>query len=58
MRIRATHIPVGEDQEQHLEFARECAHGFNAIYGPVLAKPETMLCMLYLLRKTGLTDTL
>ena len=22
---RATHVPVGDDQRQHLEFARECA---------------------------------
>jgi tryptophanyl-tRNA synthetase len=30
---RATHVPVGEDQRQHLEFARECASGFNHTYG-------------------------
>lgn len=43
--IRATHVPVGEDQKQHLEFARECATSFNAIYGSnVLVPPETILC--------------
>ncbi|RYO83069.1 hypothetical protein DL766_004084 [Monosporascus sp. MC13-8B] len=26
---RATHVPVGDDQRQHLEFARECATNFN-----------------------------
>ncbi|KUI59305.1 Tryptophan--tRNA ligase, mitochondrial [Cytospora mali] len=41
---RATHVPVGEDQRQHLEFARECATGFNHTYGAaVLVPPETML---------------
>lgn len=45
---RATHVPVGEDQRQHLEFARECATGFNHTYGSgsgtaVLVAPETML---------------
>ncbi|KUI64930.1 Tryptophan--tRNA ligase, mitochondrial [Cytospora mali] len=41
---RATHVPVGEDQRQHLEFARECAAGFNHTYGAaVLVPPETML---------------
>ena len=27
---RATHVPVGEDQKQHLEFARDVAQKFNA----------------------------
>ncbi|ROW12338.1 hypothetical protein VMCG_00612 [Cytospora schulzeri] len=43
---RATHVPVGEDQRQHLEFARECAAVFNHTYGggeTVLVPPETML---------------
>ncbi|PNS18502.1 tryptophan-tRNA ligase [Sphaceloma murrayae] len=39
---RATHVPVGEDQSQHLEFARECAIGFNHIYGSVLEPPQTL----------------
>ncbi|KAJ4304021.1 Tryptophan--tRNA ligase, mitochondrial [Collariella sp. IMI 366227] len=29
---RATHVPVGEDQRQHLEFSRECATNFNHTY--------------------------
>ena len=41
---RTTHVPVGEDQVQHLEFARECAGNFNTIYGNVLKRPETILC--------------
>jgi tryptophanyl-tRNA synthetase len=28
----ATHVPVGEDQAQHLEFTRELASSFNHIY--------------------------
>ena len=30
---RATHVPVGEDQAQHIEFARDCANVFNHNYG-------------------------
>jgi len=41
---RATHVPVGHDQSQHLEFARECANSFNHVYGKVLTCPETLLC--------------
>lgn len=40
---RATHVPVGDDQKQHLEFARECATNFNATYdGGNLVSPETI----------------
>lgn len=41
---RATHVPVGEDQSQHLEFARECVTNFNSAYGQVLVAPRTILC--------------
>ncbi|KAH8683280.1 tryptophanyl-tRNA synthetase [Tricladium varicosporioides] len=40
---RATHVPVGEDQSQHLEFARECVTNFNHNYGPTLIQPQTIL---------------
>ncbi|MBV5325581.1 MAG: tryptophan--tRNA ligase [Rhodospirillaceae bacterium] len=30
---RATHVPVGEDQKQHLELARDTAQKFNSDYG-------------------------
>ncbi|KAM7199106.1 hypothetical protein V8F20_005924 [Naviculisporaceae sp. PSN 640] len=41
---RATHVPVGKDQAQHLEFARECVTNFNAAYGgKYLVYPETIL---------------
>ena len=28
----ATHVPVGDDQKQHLELARDIAHKFNTDY--------------------------
>ena len=43
---RATHVPVGEDQSQHLEFARECVTNFNHAYGSHLVFPQTIMCML------------
>ncbi|KAI9749635.1 MAG: Tryptophan--tRNA ligase, mitochondrial [Lichina confinis] len=39
----ATHVPVGEDQAQHLEFARRCVGGFNHTHGNILVRPETIL---------------
>src|SRR5678816_1915288 len=30
---QATHVPVGEDQKQHLELARDIAQKFNTDYG-------------------------
>jgi tryptophanyl-tRNA synthetase len=44
-----THVPVGEDQAQHLEFTREVAIGFNHLYAsdsssqPLLTVPQTLL---------------
>ncbi|TDZ25020.1 Tryptophan--tRNA ligase [Colletotrichum orbiculare MAFF 240422] len=40
---RATHVPVGDDQRQHIEFARECATNFNHVFGPHLVSPETII---------------
>ena len=34
---RATHVPVGEDQKQHLELSRDIAMKFNNDYGPSIA---------------------
>lgn len=39
----ATHIPVGEDQAQHLEIARDIAQKFNRQYGEILKVPQTVL---------------
>ena len=36
---RATLVPVGKDQEQHLEIAREFASRFNQRYGEVFPEP-------------------
>lgn len=40
---RATHVPVGEDQAQHLELTRQIANSFNVTYGNVFPLPETVL---------------
>lgn len=37
---RATYVPVGKDQEQHLEMARNFANRFNHRYGMVFPEPE------------------
>ncbi|KAH6975881.1 hypothetical protein BKA56DRAFT_617832 [Ilyonectria sp. MPI-CAGE-AT-0026] len=39
---RATHVPVGHDQRQHIEFARECATNFNHTYGHHLVMPDVL----------------
>ncbi len=36
---RATYVPVGKDQEQHLEMARNFANRFNHRYGEVFPEP-------------------
>ena len=33
-------VPVGEDQVQHVEMARDMAASFNGVYGPVFILPE------------------
>ena len=37
---RTTHVPVGDDQKQHVELARDIAQRFNANYGDVFVIPE------------------
>ncbi|KAK0384774.1 hypothetical protein NLU13_7252 [Sarocladium strictum] len=51
---RATHVPVGHDQQQHLEFARECVTNFNYAYGPHLVSPQTIIPPVH--RVMSLTD--
>ncbi|MBX6771004.1 MAG: tryptophan--tRNA ligase [Chloroflexi bacterium] len=36
----ATHVPVGEDQKQHLELCRDVAQRFNNRFGPTFVVPE------------------
>ncbi|KAA8643178.1 hypothetical protein EYZ11_009948 [Aspergillus tanneri] len=40
---RATHVPVGEDQRQHLEFSRYTANSFNHIYSHIFPAPEALI---------------
>jgi tryptophanyl-tRNA synthetase len=37
---RATEVPVGEDQRQHIELMRDIAERFNSRFGEVLQVPE------------------
>ncbi|HEV7783391.1 MAG TPA: tryptophan--tRNA ligase [Chitinophagaceae bacterium] len=37
---RASYVPVGKDQEQHLEMARNFANRFNHRYGEVFPEPQ------------------
>lgn len=39
----ATHIPVGEDQKQHVELTRDLAISFNQKYGDVFVVPEPVI---------------
>ena len=36
-------VPVGEDQRQHIEYAREAVGKFNRAYGEVLKEPAEMI---------------
>ena len=38
----STHVPVGKDQIQHLEMARDIAQRFNYHYGDILVLPEAV----------------
>jgi tryptophanyl-tRNA synthetase len=40
---RATHVPVGDDQRQHIELMRDIAERFNARYGEELVVPEGVI---------------
>jgi tryptophanyl-tRNA synthetase len=37
---RATEVPVGDDQRQHIELMREVARRFNERFGPTLVEPD------------------
>jgi tryptophanyl-tRNA synthetase len=36
-------VPVGEDQRQHIEYAREAANKFNLAYGETFTPPQEMI---------------
>jgi len=39
----ATHIPIWQDQKQHVELARDLALKFNNLYGDVMTIPEPLI---------------
>lgn len=39
----ATHVPVGQDQKQHIEYARDTSEKFNRIFGEAFVLPEPMI---------------
>jgi tryptophanyl-tRNA synthetase len=39
----ANYVPVGKDQQQHLEMTRDIAETFNRIYGDTFAVPEARI---------------
>lgn len=52
---QANIVPVGEDQRQHIELARDLAQRFNSLYGDTFTMPETRLPMVGA-RVMGLDD--
>ncbi|XP_055086665.1 tryptophan--tRNA ligase, mitochondrial isoform X1 [Periophthalmus magnuspinnatus] len=40
---KSTHVPVGEDQVQHLELAQDLARIFNHRFGDLFPEPHTLL---------------
>jgi tryptophanyl-tRNA synthetase len=40
---KATHVPVGDDQRQHLELCRDLAQRFNSRFGELFPVPEPMI---------------
>ncbi|XP_021121427.1 tryptophan--tRNA ligase, mitochondrial isoform X4 [Heterocephalus glaber] len=45
---KSTHIPVGEDQVQHMELVQDLAQGFNKKYGHFFPVPQSILSMCVL----------
>ena len=41
--MNSTHVPVGDDQKQHVEIAREIARIFNKTYGETFVLPKEMI---------------
>lgn len=39
----ATHVPVGEDQKQHIELTRDLAQRFNSQFGETFTIPEPLI---------------
>ncbi len=51
---RASYVPVGKDQEQHLEMARNFVNRFNHRYGPVFPEPHAFNYHQELIKVPGL----
>ncbi len=47
--FRANLVPVGKDQEPHIEQTRELARRFNRLFGPVFPEPHALISDLPLL---------
>ena len=41
--VKGELVPVGKDQESHLELAREIARAFNKAYGQVFPEPKALI---------------
>jgi len=41
--VKAHLVPVGKDQESHIELTREIAHKFNKMYGQVFPEPKALI---------------
>jgi len=54
---RAKYVPVGKDQEQHLEMARNFASRFNHRYGNVFPEPEAFNYNTQLVKVPALDGT-
>ncbi|MCP9750214.1 tryptophan--tRNA ligase [Ferruginibacter sp. HRS2-29] len=54
---RATYVPVGKDQEQHLEMARTYVNRFNHRYGEVFPEPVAFNYNLDLIKVPSLDGT-
>ncbi len=54
---RASYVPVGKDQEQHLEMARNFANRFNHRYGNIFPEPQAFNYGLELVKVPSLDGT-
>jgi tryptophanyl-tRNA synthetase len=41
--VKAHLVPVGKDQESHVELSREIAHRFNEMYGEIFPEPRALI---------------
>ena len=41
--VKADLVPVGKDQESHVEVTREIARRFNTLYSPVFPEPQALI---------------